>query len=69
MKWTLTLLITPQQRFTLELDISLCLALHSHNYNNKIIHQNKMSISLKVRELGGDSHFSKGACLIIDRLW
>ena len=69
MKWTLTLLITPQQRSTLELDIPLCLALHSHNYNNKIIHQNKMSISLKVRELGGDSHFSRGACLIIDRLW
>ena len=69
MKLTLTLLMIPQQRFTLGLDIPLCLALHSHNYNNKIIHQNKMSISLKVRELGGDSHFSRGACLIIDRLW
>ena len=52
MKLTLILLIIPQGRSTLGLDIPLCLALHSHNYNNKIIHQNRMSISLKVRELG-----------------
>ena len=65
---TLTLLITPQGRSTLGLDIPLCLALHSHNYNNKIIHQNRMSISLKVRELGGDSLSSRGACLIMDTL-
>ena len=69
MKLTLTLLITPQQRSTLGLDIPLCLVLHSHNYNNKIIHQNRMNISLKVRELGGDSHFSRGARLIVNRLW
>ena len=69
MKLTLTLLIIPQQRSTLGLDIPLCLVLHSHNYNNKIIHQNRMSISLKIRELGGDSHFSRGARLIVNRLW
>ena len=69
MKLTLTLLMTPQRRSTLGLDIPLCLALQSHNYNNKIIHQNRMSISLKVRELGGDSRSSREACLIIDRLW
>ena len=68
MKLTLTFLITPQGRSTLGLDIPLCLALHSHNYNNKIIHQNRMSISLKVRELGGDSLFYRGACLIMDTL-
>ena len=68
MKLTLTLLITPQQRSTLGLDIPLCLVLHSHNDNNKIIHQNRMSISLKVRELGGDSLSSRGACLIINTL-
>ena len=64
MKLTLTLLITPQQRSTLGLDIPLCLVLHSHNYNNKIIHQNRMNISLKVRELGDESHL-RGGCLII----
>ena len=69
MKLTLTLLMIPQQRSTLGLDIPLCLALHSHNYNNKIIHQKRLSISLNVRELGGDSHSSREACLIIDRLW
>ena len=44
------------------------LALYSHNYNTKIIHQNRMSISLKVKELGGDSLSSRGACLIINPL-
>ena len=68
MKLTLTLLMTPQRGSTLGLDIPLCLALHSHNYNNKIIHQNRMSISLKVREVGDDSHFSRGAWLITDSL-
>ena len=59
---TLTFLITPQQRSTLGSDIPLHLALHSHNYNNKFIHQNRISISLKVRELGGDSCSSRGTC-------
>ena len=36
MKLTLTLLITPQQRSTLGLDIPLCLTLHSYNYNTKL---------------------------------
>ena len=69
MKLTLTLLMTPQRRPTLGLDIPLCSALHPHNYNNKIIHQNRTSISLKVRELSSDSCSSREACLIIDRLW
>ena len=41
MKLTLTLLMTPQRGSTLGLDIPLCLALHSHNYNNKIIHRTR----------------------------